>query len=181
MIRRRRRLREWVAGGLIAIAASRATGERIVGSCHVPFLHGLNVSINGGEPMRFGLDTGLAAAAFSIAPEQARILGLPIIGHRRVPTSDKQPKDVDRNWTERNEIIVFPRKCRSLLIDFRYGLADGKPMRRRGSPKLLSFPPHSDGRMMTPGEVSSGSLTTFRQSSQSRGETPAPQKCAGLP
>lgn len=91
MIRPRYRLRVRVAAGLVAFAASCAAGQRIVGSCHIPF-GGLNVSINGSEPMHFGLDTGLAASAFSIAPEQARTLKLPVIGHRRVPTSDKQPK-----------------------------------------------------------------------------------------
>ena len=93
MIRQRYRLRASVASGLIAFVALCANGQQVVGSCHVPFPQGLDVSINGVEPIQFGLDTGLAASAFSIAPEQARMLRLPVIGRRRVPTSDKQPKN----------------------------------------------------------------------------------------
>jgi hypothetical protein len=77
----------------ICVRSLCANGQQGVGSCHFPFLQGLDVSINGVEPIQFGLDTGLAASAFSIAPEQARMLILPVIGRRRVPTSDKQPKN----------------------------------------------------------------------------------------
>jgi len=58
-------------------------------STSVSFLNGVEVRINGGRTLHFGLDTG-AAPAFFIAPERASELALPVVGHRVIHTSDKR-------------------------------------------------------------------------------------------
>jgi hypothetical protein len=60
-----------IAGILVAMAI-RAGGQATPAG--VPFLHGFDVSINGSEPLHFGLDTG-AATDFFIVPANAQLLG----------------------------------------------------------------------------------------------------------
>lgn len=73
---------------LLAVGASAAAQTKPPLS-GVPFLHGINVSINGSAAMHFGLDTGLSVG-FSVTPENARRLGLPITGHHTIHSSDRQ-------------------------------------------------------------------------------------------
>jgi predicted aspartyl protease len=57
-------------------------------STTIHFLKGIEVRINHGEPMLFGLDTG-GAVDFFITPKRADSLGLPVIGQHSIRTSDK--------------------------------------------------------------------------------------------
>jgi predicted aspartyl protease len=56
------------------------------------FLNGIDVRINGSEPLHFGFDTG-AAVDFFITQEKAAQLELPVTGHRAIRTSDRRPSN----------------------------------------------------------------------------------------
>jgi len=74
-----------------------APGQTTPAPGSTSFLHGIDVSINGSAPLHFGLDTGLSFD-FSITPEKAKQLGLPVTGHHIAHFSDKQEgpgKDTD--------------------------------------------------------------------------------------
>lgn len=73
---------------LLAVSVSAAAQAKPPLS-GVPFLRGINVSINGSAPMHFGLDTGLSVS-FSVTPENASKLGLPVTAHRTIHTSGRQ-------------------------------------------------------------------------------------------
>jgi hypothetical protein len=76
------------AGFLLALTRSVA-GQTAPPLPGIPFLHGIDVSINGSALMHFGLDTGLSVG-FSINPENAQKLGLPVTDHHTIHTSDRQ-------------------------------------------------------------------------------------------
>jgi len=69
--------------------ACGAFGQNITAPVDIAFSEGLDVSINGGTPIHFGIDTGLAWD-FILTSEQARQLGLPVVGQHAIHTSDRQ-------------------------------------------------------------------------------------------
>lgn len=76
------------SGFLLALTGSGA-GQTAPPLLGIPFLHGIDVSINGSAPMHFGLDTGLSVG-FSITPENALKFGLPVTEHHTIHGSDRQ-------------------------------------------------------------------------------------------
>jgi hypothetical protein len=92
--------------GLLVAFAAGASGQGVARSIDVPFIHGLDVSINGGAPMHFGLDTG-AATDFFITPESARRLGLPVTGHRLIHASDRKDATVESVDIVRAKTLTF--------------------------------------------------------------------------
>jgi hypothetical protein len=69
----------------------------------------------------------------------------------------------DRNTREPNEVIAFLRKCRSLIDRLQIWTSRCEVHAAKGFAEtavLSCF--HPDGRMMTPGEVSSGCLLSLR-------------------
>jgi hypothetical protein len=77
------------AAGFLMASVGSVAGQTTPAPGGTSFLHGIDVSINGSAPLHFGLDTGLSFD-FSITPENARQLGLPVTGHHIAHFSDKQ-------------------------------------------------------------------------------------------
>lgn len=78
--------------------APGALGQSVSLAEGIPFKNDVEISINGHGPFRFGLDTG-ASTAFSINPEIARQLALPVTSqiHLHVPNAadDRSAPAVD--------------------------------------------------------------------------------------
>jgi predicted aspartyl protease len=77
------------AAGFLMASVGSVAGQTTAAPGSTSFLHGIDVSINGSAPLHFGLDTGLSFD-FSITPEKAQQLGLPVTGHHIAHFSDKQ-------------------------------------------------------------------------------------------
>lgn len=73
----------------LACSVSMNLGQAAQQTASTAFLHGIDVSINGSKIMHFGLDTGLSVA-FSITPENAHRLNLPVTSHRTIHSSDQE-------------------------------------------------------------------------------------------
>jgi len=85
------------AAGFLLASAGSAASQTSPAPVGISFLNGIDVSINGSAPLHFGQDTGLSSD-FSITPEKAQQLGLPVTGHHIAHFSDKQEgpgKDTD--------------------------------------------------------------------------------------
>lgn len=97
----------------LACTAMLVADER--GKVHsVPFLNGVEVTLNGHGPYRFGLDTG-SGSAFILNPELARELNLPVTGHTRMRAARKYKSDPEVEIVHVNEMIVAGHVVRDAI------------------------------------------------------------------
>lgn len=71
----------------------------------VPFLNGVEVTLNGHGPYLFGLDTG-SGSAFILNPKLARELALPTTGHTKMRAARKFKSDPEVEIVHVNEMTV---------------------------------------------------------------------------
>jgi hypothetical protein len=80
----------------------------------VPFLNGIEVTLNGHGPYLFGLDTG-SGSAFILKPELALELALPVTGHTRMRAARKYKSDPDVEIVHVNEMSVAGHVVRDAI------------------------------------------------------------------
>ena len=80
----------------------------------VPFLNGVEVTLNGHGPYRFGLDTG-SGSAFILKPELARELALPVTGHTGMHAGRKHKSDPEVEIVHVNEMTVAGHMVRDAI------------------------------------------------------------------